>query len=383
MSPRLLIVGNDPKYFMSHRIGVARSAREAGYEVHVATPPGPEAAQIAAEGFPHHAVPVRRGTLAPWTELWAVRSLVALYRSLSPDLVHHVTLKPVLYGTLAARLAGVPAVVNAIAGLGYLYGEGGGARQVVLRQAFSSISRAVFRHPRLRFIFQNPEDREVFISTGLARAEHSELIRGSGVDTAVFLPAPEPEGTPVVVLASRLLWDKGVGDFVEAARQLKRTSLDARFALVGEPDPRNPRSVPVAQLEAWRDEGVVEWWGQRSDMPAMFASAHVVTLPSVYREGVPKVLIEAASCGRALVTTDMPGCREIVRHGHNGLLVPPKNPEALADALGRLVAAPALRRAYGEHGRVLVEREFAVEQVIERTLEVYRDVMGAPQFAVA
>jgi glycosyltransferase involved in cell wall biosynthesis len=349
--------------------------------VHVATPPGPEAAQIVAEGFPHHAVPVRRGTLAPWTELEAVRALLALYRAVAPDVVHHVTLKPVLYGTLAARLAGVPAVVNAIAGLGYLYGEDGGAKQKVLRATFSSIARAVFRHPRMRFIFQNPEDREVFVATGLARAEHSELIRGSGVDTAVFRPAPEPDTAPMVVLASRLLWDKGVGDFVDAARRLKAEGVAARFALVGEPDPRNPRTVPASQLEAWRDEGVVEWWGHRGDMPAVLAGAHVVTLPSVYREGVPKVLIEAASCGRPLVTTDMPGCREICRHELNGLLVPPRDPAALAAALGRLIADGELRRSYGASGRALVQREFAVEQVIERTLAVYRDVATTLQVA--
>jgi glycosyltransferase involved in cell wall biosynthesis len=379
---RLLFVANSARYFVSHRMQLALAARDAGSDVHVAAPPGPESEAIRAMGFPFYPVPVRRGTLNPWSEAAGILALVSLYRRIRPDVVHHVTMKPVLYGTIAARVAGVPAIVNAVTGLGYLFVDGD-VRQRILRRAFTTLGRMAFRHPRMRFIFQNPDDLGDFLDAGLTTEAESALIRGSGVDTRVFAAVPEPEGPPVVVLPSRMLWDKGVGEFVAAARQLKSAGSPARFVLVGDPDPANPQVVPAEQLRAWDEEGVIEWWGHRSDMPAVFASCHVVTLPSVYREGVPKVLIEAASCGRPLVVTDMPGCREIVRDGQNGLLVPPRDSAALAAALERLIADSELRREYGASGRALVKREFAIEHVIERTLDVYGELERTVQLAGA
>jgi glycosyltransferase involved in cell wall biosynthesis len=374
---RLLFVVNSAKYFLSHRLQLALAARDAGNDVCVAAPPEPESATIQARGFAFYPVPVRRGTVNPLSEAAAVAALIRLYRALRPNLVHHVTMKPVLYGTIAARLAGVPAIVNTVTGLGYLFVDGG-ARQRVLRTVFTALGRVAFHHPRMRFIFQNPDDLEDFLAAGLTTETEVHLIRGSGVDTTTFAPTPEPAGAPVVVLPSRMLWDKGVGEFVEAAGRLRAAGNPARFALVGDPDPANPRAVPSEQLRAWNDQGLIESWGYRSDMPAVFASCHVVTLPSVYREGVPKVLIEAASCGRPLVATDMPGCREIVRDGANGLLVPPRDAAALAAALERLIANPELRRTYGASGRALVEAEFAIEHVIARTFQVYGELEDAP-----
>jgi glycosyltransferase involved in cell wall biosynthesis len=381
MSRRMLFVVNSTKYFVSHRLHLARAAREAGWDVHVAALDGPEAEMITAEGFPFYPVPIRRGTLAPWTELGAVMALVSAFRDVRPEVVHNITLKPVLYGTMAARVAGVPAVVNTIAGLGYLYSDDG-LRPRVLRTVFRAVARVAFAHPRCRFIFQNAEDLEAFVSDGLTTRSAADLIRGSGVDMSVFVPKDAAAGVPIVVLPSRLLWDKGVGEFVAAARTLRSSGTAARFVLVGEPDPGNPRAVPVEQIHAWREEGTVEWWGYRSDMPAVLASSDIVTLPSAYREGVPKVLIEAASCGRALVATDMPGCRDIVRHEQNGFVVPPRDPAALARALGRLIEDRSLRAAYGASGRELVRREFAIEHVVERTLSVYERVVStaAPEF---
>ena len=370
MKGRLLITVGSARFFLTHRLPVARGARSAGYDVHVVAPASPELAEIRAQGFAVHHLPLLRKSLAPWREAWTLWRLFRLYRDLRPDVVHQVALKPILYGTIAARLSGVPAVVNAVTGLGHLFVESG--RQTrILRAAFSALARPALRHAHSRFIFQNPDDLALFVRLRLTTESESVLIRGSGVDTSVFVPTPEPDGPPVVVLPSRMLRHKGVAEFVEAARVLRGAGATARFALVGAPDLDNPESIPVAQLEQWHREGAVEWWGHREDMPAVFAASHVVALPSFYREGVPKVLIEAAACGRPIVTTDMPGCREIVEDGVNGLLVPPHDPAALAAALLRLLEDKELRTESGMRGRQRVERAFDVGLVVRETLRVY------------
>jgi glycosyltransferase involved in cell wall biosynthesis len=264
-----------------------------------------------------------------------------------------------------------------VTGLGYLF-VGGSVRARVLRSAFLAASRPVLgRRPRFT-IFQNEDDREVFIRLKLTDPDHAVLIRGSGVNPDTFRPpAVQREGLPLVMLPSRMLWDKGVGEFAAAAALLKTRGVLARFALVGEPDPGNPRSVPKSQLEEWHRSGVLEWWGHRSDMPNVLAEASVVALPSTYREGVPKVLIEAASCGRPIVTTEMPGCRDIVRDGVNGVLVAPGDAEALAAALTRLLGDKQGCKQMGRAGRALVQREFSERTVVARTLEVYERTLAA------
>jgi glycosyltransferase involved in cell wall biosynthesis len=225
----------------------------------------------------------------------------------------------------------------------------------------------LLRHPRWRVILQNRDDAEHL------GASDAVVIPGSGVDLAEYAPAPEPAGIPLVVLPSRMLRDKGVHEFVEAARALKRAGVAARFALVGAPDPENPASIAEAHLNAWAREGAVEWWGWREDMAAVFRESAVVCLPS-WREGLPKVLAEAAAAGRPIVTCDVPGCREVVRDGENGFLVPPRRPDALAVALGKLVQDAALRKALGEAGRRRAQA-FSVETVVEQTLKVYRELL--------
>ena len=201
------------------------------------------------------------------------------------------------------------------------------------------------------------------------------MIRGVGVNLREFSPRPESGGLPIVLLPSRMLWEKGIGDFVKAAEKLRAQGISARFVLVGSPDPANPTSIPETQLSAWRESGVVEWWRQRDDMSSVYAQSQVVCLPS-YREGIPRVLIEAAASGRAIVTTDSPGCREVVRQGENGLLVPPRSPQALADALAVLLADAGLRAQMGARGREIAAREFSEERVVQETMSVYRDLLG-------
>jgi glycosyltransferase involved in cell wall biosynthesis len=288
--------------------------------------------------------------------------------------VHHVAIKPVLYGSLVARLSGVTRVVNALGGMGSLFSQGGGGLRSLLKAGVLAGFRWLMGRRGSVVILQNPDDCELLVKSANVAVEHIRLIRGAGVNVTTFASSPEPDGVPLVVLPARMLADKGVPEFVEAARQLKREGVSARFALVGGTDPCNPAHIPDAQLARWAEEGDVEWFGRRDDMPAVFAASSLVCLPS-YREGLPKSLLEAASCGRAIVTTDVPGCREVVRHGENGLLVPAADAKSLADALRTLLQDGVLRRQMGERGREMVLKEFSEESVVGQTLEIYRDLL--------
>jgi glycosyltransferase involved in cell wall biosynthesis len=264
--------------------------------------------------------------------------------------------------------------VNAISGLGYAFTPDRGARW--LRPLVTAWYRVALAHPRSRTIFQNHDTYRQFVEGGWIRRERAALIRGSGVDCDLFRPTPEPTGRPVVMLAARMLWDKGIREFVEAARLLRDAAAGTRFVLVGAPDSGNPRSVPRAQLEAWARDAGVEWWGHREDMPAVLAAATLVVLPTSYPEGTPKILVEAAACGRAIIASDAPGCREVVRHDVNGLLVPVRDGAALARAIETLVAAPALRARFGQAGRAIAVAEFSDRLVVRETLALYRELLG-------
>jgi glycosyltransferase involved in cell wall biosynthesis len=376
-SPTILFVINDAPFFLSHRLPAAEAARDAGLDVHVATPPSSSSDRIRQLGFTFHAVRLSRSGTHPLREAVSALQLLRLYRQVRPDIVHHATIKPVLYGGFAARLVRVPASVSTITGLGHLFT--GRARST---RVMGGIARFLYRgalaHPRSRIIFQNPDDLRAFVEGGLVRAGQAVLIRGSGVDLNQFRVVAEPGGDPLVILPSRMLWSKGVPEFVEAAGMLQREGVAARFALVGSTDPSNPAAIPEDRLREWDASGVVEWWGFRDDMPEVLASSHVVCMPSAYGEGVPKALIEAAACGRPIVTTDAPGCREIVLDGENGFLVPVGDARAVARAIRRLVDDPGLRGRMGRRGRELAEDGFGVEAVSRRTVDVYRELIGRP-----
>jgi glycosyltransferase involved in cell wall biosynthesis len=383
--PRVLFVDNDVNTFYSYRIELALAARDAGFDVHVAAPEGKSAEILRAERLQYHPIPMTRSGLAPWKEISTIAALFSLYRKVRPDLVHHLRLKPVLYGGLAAYTARVPAVVGLLTGLGYVF-IAESRRALVMRKLVVLSCKVAFRHKNQRIVFQNPDDQGVFIQNKILPAEQTVLIKGSGVDVNTYVPTPEPEGVPVVVLASRMLRDKGVVEFVEAARMLKAAGLSARFVLVGDTDPGNPTAISADQLRAWTGEGVIEWWGHQNDMRRVLSQSNIVCLPSL-REGVPKVLIEAAACGRAIVTTDAPGCREIVREGENGLLVPVRNSKALAEALRVLIQSAALRGLMAAKGREIAVTEFSVERVVNETLGVYRELLasgtrGSQQFNI-
>lgn len=371
---KILFFITEDWYFWSHRLPLARAAKAAGYEVTVVTRVQEYGDQIRAEGFKLIPIALRRRGRNPWQELRVMAQLVHIYRTERPDIVHHVAIKPVLYGSVAAGLTHVRATVNALAGLGYVFSSSQ-RKARMLRPLVKLAYHFLLNRANSCTIIQNPEDRHLLTNAAFLGSEKTVLIRGSGVDVDLFRPAPEPQDVPIIVMACRMLWDKGAREFVQAARLLRAAGISARFVLVGQSDTDNPTAVPVSQLVEWQQQGDVEWWGQREDMHRVFAMSHIACLPTFYGEGLPKVLIEAAACGRPVVATDIPGCREIVRHGENGLLVPVRDLRALADALKKLILDPSLRQRMGKRGREIVEAEFSVEKIVDETLAVYRSLL--------
>ena len=371
---KILFVVNAPEFFVSHRLPLAVAAQESGYEVHVASADGEEVGAIKAHGFHHHVVGFARSGQNPLVELKTLASLVRLFRQVRPELVHLITIKPVLYGGLAARMAGVQGVVSAVSGLGTVFLSE--SRTAKLRRwMISKLYKVAFKQKRLAVIFQNPNDRETLLALGALDIRDTRMIRGSGVALDDYPYVPEPEGKPVVVMAARLLRDKGVFEFVNAARLLRERSVEATLRLIGSADPGNLTSVTQEELQQWESEGVVELLGFRSDIAQQYAAANVVCLPS-YREGLPKSLVEAAACGRAVVTTDVPGCRDAIIPDKTGLLVQVRDPVSLADAIQKLVENPELRNCMGSGGRALAQEEFAIEKIVDQHLKIYREVVG-------
>jgi glycosyltransferase involved in cell wall biosynthesis len=351
---------------------LALAAKEQGFDVMVATRVAKHAKQIVASGLKLVPLGLSRRSQNPVREAASLAEIVRVYRSVRPHIVHHVAMKPALYGSLAARLARVPAVVNALTGLGYVFSSKD-LKARLLRPIIEVGYRFLLDTRNSRVVVQNPDDLAMLTRRGLVHASRMVVVRGSGVDLARFVGTPEPSGIPLVVLPARMLRDKGVEEFVDAARQLKARGVIARFALVGGPDPENPASLPESTLSDWAREGVIEYWGWRDDMAEVFSACHVVCLPS-YREGLPTALVEAAACGRAVVTCDVPGCREVVRHEDNGLLVPARDSRALAAAVACLLSDTELRARMGRRGRIRAVEEFSIERITADTLELYRSL---------
>lgn len=373
--PSIAYLVTEDWYFWKHRAPLARAAQAAGYDVHVIAAPGAHVDAIREAGFTYHPLSLHRRSTNPLRQLTSIRALTALYRDINPTLVHHVALKPILLGSAAAQRAGVRHVVNAVTGLGYVFTRGG-LKRSALRLCVSRWLRTSLHPADTRVIFQNPDDMGLFIAEGLARQEQSTLIPGSGVDTSRFAPTPEPDGAPVIVFAARMLWDKGAGELVKAARLLRLLKLPFRIVLAGRPDEDNPASISQHTLREWASQPDIEWQGYVEDMPALLAQSHIACLPTTYREGVPLSLLEAASAARPIVTTDAPGCRDIVHHNVNGFLVPPHDVESLADALVRLVTSKRLREQMGLAGRERVLDGFSVEAVTRRTLALYEKMLA-------
>ncbi|MFO0594798.1 MAG: glycosyltransferase family 4 protein [Myxococcaceae bacterium] len=370
----LAFVVNNADFLVSHRLVLVKGAIAAGYRVTAIAPRSESFETLAKAGCEVVDWKLRRTGQRPHEEALALAQLTWLYRTLRPDLTHHVTVKAMLYGSLAARATGVRAVVNAVSGLGFVF-LSTGLRAQVRRQALSAAYRMALSTPNSAVILQNDDDEASLRQLGVLEGARVVKIRGSGVDLKRFPPTPEPTGTPpVVVLPARMLVDKGVREFVGAARLLRSRGVAARMVLVGGEDLGNPQAVPRAELDGWVREGIVEWWGHRTDMPAVLAQANVVCLPS-YREGMPRSLLEAAAMGRAMVATDVAGCRDAVAGGQIGLLVPWKNAEALAAALERLVLDHTERHRLGQLAACYAADNFSEDGVLAKHLELYASLL--------
>ena len=366
---KILYFISEDWYFCSHRLGLAVEAKRAGYEVVLVTQVDLHGKQIVDAGVRLINFPFSRRSLSFLELIFIVCRLISIYKSERPDIVHHVAVKPSLCGTLAARICGIGKVVNAFAGLGWIFSSSNWVARILKFLAIFAIRLLLSRS---QIIVQNSDDKSYVERLG-CRSVH--LIRGSGIDLDVFPGTPEPSGQLTVILIARMLFDKGVCEYVHAAQILKNRGRDIRFLLVGAPDDQNPASISLDILDEWKASGVVEWLGHRDDIPKLLAESHIVCLPS-YREGLPKSLLEGLATGRPIVTTDVPGCRETVREGVNGFLVPPRDALALADALEKLVLDGALRKSMGHESRRLAVSEFSSERIIAETLAVYTSLIG-------
>ncbi len=382
---KILFFANTEWYLYNFRLALARYLRAHGHEVVLLSPPGPYVARLQAAGFRALTLPMQRRSLNPLRELALFQHIRQIYAQERPDLAHHFTIKCVVYGGLAARLTGVAARIHAVTGLGHVF-TSDRLQARLLRLPVRALLGLALGGANSRLILQNPDDRAAIHGAGLIDPAHIRLICGSGVDTERFRPvkrdpsphppSPERRGTEplTLLLASRLLWEKGIGEYVAAARQLRQHGLNARFLLAGEPDPGNPASIPPEQLDRWRQDGDVTLLGQVEDMPALLAQTDIAVLPS-YREGTPRSLLEAAACGLPLIATDAPGCREIVDHQVNGVLVPIKDAAALAAAIQYLCHEPETRQRMGQASRTKALAAFDERLVFEQTLAVYEELM--------
>lgn len=376
MATKVALFANTEWYLYNFRLPLARRLRELGYEVLLLSPDGPYGQKLLQAGFRWRPVPLVRRSLNPVQELIFLIRLTRLIRAERLQLIHNFTIKCAVYGSLAAIIAGVPARVNAIAGLGYVF-IGRDVRARLLRPIVRLLIQLALRGRRVRVVLQNEDDVRLFEDLRLVAPRQIRLIRGSGVDCSRFTPPVSRDPGPLrVLLPARLLKDKGVVEFVDAARLLRAGGRPIRFLLAGLPDEGNPASLDQAYLQACADEGVVEWLGHVEDMPALMAQVDVVALPS-YREGLPKSLVEAGACERALVTTDVPGCREVVTDGVDGLLVPVRAVEPLAQAIATLDDDPFLRARLGQAARAKAVNSLDQEIVLKQTVGVYREILGA------
>lgn len=366
---RILYVVNDAGFFISHRLPIAVAAKEQGFDVYVAAPKSKDLECLVSQGFSVHNIGLNRSGSNPLVELFALFSIFSCIWSVRPSVVHLITIKPVIYGGIVARLLRVPKVVAAVSGLGTLFITKGLLSQLK-RRLVAFVYRLALNSERVVVIFQNPSDSSILKGLAKLNRPADVLIKGSGVDLNAYPYLPEPEGRVKVVMASRLLKDKGVYEYLAAAKRLLEKGINADFFLAGEPDFGNLSSLTEVEYQDAKESPSVECLGRVDDIASLFGGCHIVVLPS-YREGLPKVLIEAAACGRAVVTTDVPGCRDAIIPNETGLLVAVKDSLSLADNIEQLILSARVRLILGREGRAFAEREFSITKVVELHIALY------------
>ena len=374
---KFVFYANTDWYLFNFRLSTALELKAHGHDVVMLSPPGDFGARFSALGFRWVPLQMDRASLNPIREAATLRRLVRVLKDEKPDVLHNFTVKCAVYGALAARAARIPAVVNAVAGMGYVF-TSDRAHARALRPVVKALMRGTLGNGHSRLILQNPDDADAFVRSRMVAQDRIRVIRSSGVNTTRFVPqARAATRSPLrVLLAARLLWEKGIGEYVEASRLLKAEGRDIEFLLAGTPDYGNPRSVRHEEVEQWAREGWVNWLGHVDDMAALMASVDVMALPSYYREGVPRSLIEAAASGLALVTTDLAGCREVVsEHGVDGLHVEPRSAPSLAHCLKMLDDDRELVARLGAQARAKALAHFDERSVIRRTIDVYDELL--------
>lgn len=372
---RILFVVNDDWFFISHRLPIALKAVELGYEVHLATSQDDQKDYLESLGLKHHCFAVNKAGSNPFEEIKTIYSLYKLFKMVQPDVVHNITIKPVLYGGVAARFAGIKKVVSAISGMGIIFIQTGRVA-AIKRFIVGLLYKVAIGHNNSIVITQNPDDAKAIKNLANLNPEIMRLIKGSGVDINLFQPTPIPETDSFkITLIARMLEDKGVYEFYQAAKLLKPNYPNCEFILAGDLH-HNPSSLTTKQLTDWNEEGVVKWVGHQTDVRQIIAESHLIVLPS-YREGLPKVLLEAAAMARPVVTTDVPGCRDAIIDKQTGLLAEVKNSESLATAIEQFLINPAMSENFGNAGRELVEREFSIDKVVQQHMDIYSTSIGS------
>ena len=371
---KILFVIVEDRYFISHRLHLAQYAIKKGYQVGLLCKISKHKEFLENEGIQVFDWSLVRGSFNLFFEIKAIYEILVTLLKFAPDVLHAVALKPVIYASFASKLVFLKSRVFALGGLGFIFSSDKVLAKL-LRPLIVMVLKFTFSGNKSRLIIQNIDDKRTLINLKVIRDEKIDLIKGAGVDMKIFSFIREPSQTPEVILPARLLWDKGVGEFVLAADILKKRGINAKFTLLGETDPQNPECIPDDQVEDWKKEGAVDVAGFQDDMAKCIQNCAVVCLPS-YREGLPKSLLEAASCGRPIVATDVPGCREIVQDGVNGYLVPSKDPDLLAEALSRLLTDRKLREVMGLKGREFVERGFSAEIVAIKTEKIWNSLLN-------
>ncbi len=372
MRQSLFMIVNVDWFFLSHRKEIALSAQKAGYIITIVTKNTGKKKEIEALGLRVVDLPINRSGQNLLEELKTCWFLYNLYRREKPGIVHHVGLKTILWGTLAAKLARVPGVVNAVSGLGIFFSE---ENNSLVSKVLPAVLRFSHHRNKLGVIFQNNQDRSLFLKNHIIKEEQAFMIKGSGVDLSQFCYTPEPENSKIIVLlTARMIVEKGIFILTDAALQLKEQYKDkVEYWLCGGLDD-NPKAIREEELKAVCDGEYIQWLGYRTDVLELLKKCHIVAFPSYYKEGLPKSLIEATAIGRPVVTTDSIGCRETVVHGYNGYLIPIKDSKALAEKLQVLFENKHLRQKMGQHSRTLAEKNFSVENVVEKHLEIYHTV---------
>ncbi|TAN02818.1 MAG: glycosyltransferase family 1 protein [Rhodanobacteraceae bacterium] len=375
---KIVLFANTDWYLFNFRRSLALALQGEGYDVLLVSPPGEYGPRLRALGLRWQPLGMDRRSVNPLRESALLLRVARMLRFEQPTLLHNFTIKCAVYGSLAARMARVPSRINSVDGLGYVFASND-RKARLLRPVVRRLLRSAMGGRRAQLILQNPDDKAAFETLKLVEPDRVDLIPGAGVDCTRYVPRPRHNTLgrqPCVLLAARLLWEKGIAEYAEAARTLRAQGRQVRFLLAGMPDPGNPASVPEAMLKEWVEEGTLEWLGHVGDMRALYASVDIVVLPSYYREGLPTSLTEAAACGLPLITTDMPGCRDVVTDGKDGLLIAPRDAGALANAMARLLDSPELATRLGNAARAKALALFDERIVNRRTLEVYRNLLA-------